>query len=177
MVIKLASGPPQDLLPVSRRLALALLAATSPLASDLRAASAAVAAPLAPSPLCDPCVSTVTSARGQEITLVGTAHISEDSALLVQRVLRQVKPDTVMIELDASRAAKLIGSRPASLKLARSPSDDGTVPAAPAAEPDRAPPFSVGRLAGRVLRGDLEEAKADAVPSRAPPTHEASGRR
>ena len=74
------------------------LLATAPL-SDLRAsasasasASAAAAAAPAralPNALCDSCVSVVQTAR-QEITLVGTAHISADSALLVQRVLRQV---------------------------------------------------------------------------------------
>ena len=90
----------------------------------------------------------------RDITLVGTAHISEDSALLVQQVLRQVRPDTVMVELDASRATKLLAARPDSVRSAA-----GTT----AAEAERAPPFSMGRLAGRVMRGDLQEAKADAV--------------
>ena len=92
------SSSPQPLL--SRRWAvggLSSLLATAPL-SDLRAASASVveaaaparALPIAlPNALCDSCVSVVQTAR-QEITLVGTAHISADSALLVQRVLRQV---------------------------------------------------------------------------------------
>ena len=87
---------------VSRRWAvggLSSLLATAPL-SDLRAASASVAEAAAPAralpialpnALCDSCVSVVQTAR-QEITLVGTAHISADSALLVQRVLRQVTP-------------------------------------------------------------------------------------
>mgnify|MGYP004179363637 CR=1 FL=1 len=74
------------------------LLATAPL-SDLRAASASVAEVAAPAialpnALCDSCVSVVQTAR-QEITLVGTAHISADSALLVQRVLRQVKPGCI----------------------------------------------------------------------------------
>ena len=138
------------------------LLATAPL-SDLRAASASVAEVAAPAialpnALCDSCVSVVQTAR-QEITLVGTAHISADSALLVQRVLRQVKPDTVMIELDASRAGKLIAKKPSA--------GAGAEAGAGAAgdEAGRAPPSSIGRLAGRVLRGkvDLQEAKADAV--------------
>lgn len=104
-----------------------------------------------PNVLCDSCVSVVQTAR-QEITLVGTAHISEDSAVLVQRVLRQVQPDTVMIELDASRAAKLLGA------MGRTQTQN----AAAGDTADRAPP-TIGRLAGRVLRGDLQEAKADAV--------------
>ena len=71
----------------------------------------------------------------------------------------QVKPDTVMIELDASRAGKLIAKKPSA--------GAGAEAGAGAAgdEAGRAPPSSIGRLAGRVLRGkvDLQEAKADAV--------------
>ena len=88
------SSSPQPLL--SRRWAVGGLSgflASAPL-SDLRAASASTAEAVAPAralpnALCDSCVSVVQTAR-QEITLVGTAHISADSALLVQRVLRQV---------------------------------------------------------------------------------------
>jgi len=162
------SGSPQPLL--SRRWAvggLSGLLATAPL-SDLRAASASTveaAAPARalPNALCDSCVSVLQTAR-QEITLVGTAHISADSALLVQRVLRQVKPDTVMIELDSSRAGKLIPKRPsagASAEAGAGTSGGG----ASGDEAGRAPPSSIGRLAGRVLRGkvDLQDAKADAV--------------
>ena len=127
------------------------------------------------SPLCDPCVTTVQSARGQEITLVGTAHISEDSAELVSRVIRSEKPDVVMIELDASRAAKLIGRASPSLKIVRPDgslertrsADVAAAPSALAAPPAAAPPptstFGIGRVAGRMLQGDLEDAKAEAV--------------
>ena len=78
---------------------------------------------------------------------MGTAHISADSALLVQRVLRQVKPDTVMIELDASRAGKLLAKRPSA------GAGDAAAAAAGGGGGDdagRAPPSSIGRLAGRV---------------------------
>ena len=127
------------------------LLATAPL-STLRAASASTAEAAAPAralpnALCDSSVSVVQTAR-QEITLVGTAHISADSALLVQRVLRQVKPDTVMIELDASRAGKLLAKRPSA------GAGDAAAAAAGGGGGDdagRAPPSSIGRLAGRVL--------------------------
>ena len=126
------------------------LLATAPL-STLRAASASTAEAAAPAralpnALCDSSVSVVQTAR-QEITLVGTAHISADSALLVQRVLRQVKPDTVMIELDASRAGKLLAKRPSA------GAGDAAAAAAGGGGGDdagRAPPSSIGRLAGRV---------------------------
>ena len=94
----------------------------------------------------------VRSAKGQEITLVGTAHISEDSATLVQRVIETVRPDVVMIELDASRAAKLIGARPPTLRLMEPPKDNPT-----------AQPYGIGQVAGRVLRGDMREAGTEAV--------------
>ena len=146
------SSSPQPLL--SRRWAvggLSGLLATAPL-SSLRAASASTveaAAPARalPNALCDSSVSVVQTAR-QEITLVGTAHISADSALLVQRVLRQVKPDTVMIELDASRAGKLLAKRPSV-----GAGDEAAAGAGGGGGDDagRAPPSSIGRLAGRVL--------------------------
>ena len=56
----------------------------------------------APNPLCDPLVSQLKGPDGKEVYLVGTAHISQESAALVRNVIRAVKPDTVMIELDAS---------------------------------------------------------------------------
>ena len=129
-------------------------------------------------PLCDPCVTTVKSARGQDVTLVGTAHISEDSASLVSAVIRDVQPDVVMIELDQTRAAKLIGRASSSLKLidperARMRGEDPTSAAVATSQPitaQRAPQpdattttYGIGRVAGRVIRGDLEEAKAEAV--------------
>eukprot|EP00898_Chlorokybus_atmophyticus_P002212 jgi/Chlat1/2992/Chrsp2S04707 len=44
---------------------------------------------------------------GTEIYLVGTAHVSQKSADEVREVIRRVKPDVVMVELDAQRAAEL----------------------------------------------------------------------
>ena len=44
---------------------------------------------------------------GKEIFLIGTAHISEESAELVRNVIKKVKPDVVMIELDPKRLGKL----------------------------------------------------------------------
>ena len=81
----------------------------------------------------------------------------------------QVKPDTVMIELDASRAGKLIAKKPSAGTGAEAGAGAGAGAGggggAAGDEAGRAPPSSIGRLAGRVLRGkvDLQEAKADAV--------------
>jgi pheromone shutdown-related protein TraB len=41
--------------------------------------------------------------EGKEITLVGTAHVSQESADLVNRVIEEIKPDTVCVELCQSR--------------------------------------------------------------------------
>ena len=41
--------------------------------------------------------------EGKEITLVGTAHVSKESADLVSQVIEETKPDTVCVELCQSR--------------------------------------------------------------------------
>jgi pheromone shutdown-related protein TraB len=41
--------------------------------------------------------------EGKEITLIGTAHISKESADLVSQVIEETKPDTVCVELCQSR--------------------------------------------------------------------------
>jgi hypothetical protein len=113
-------------------------------------------------PLCDACVSQVRSASGQEITIVGTAHISEDSAVLVRRVIRELQPDTVMIELDPSRAGRLMQRR----STQTADADASTVAAAPppagGGEASK-PAFGMGQVVGRIFKGDLEEASTQAV--------------
>ena len=44
---------------------------------------------------------------GQCVTLIGTAHLSERSNQQVERLMAQLQPDAVMIELDPSRLARL----------------------------------------------------------------------
>nr|KYP74916.1 hypothetical protein KK1_007611 [Cajanus cajan] len=39
----------------------------------------------------------------ESIWLLGTTHVSEDSALQVERVVRALKPDNVVVELCRSR--------------------------------------------------------------------------
>lgn len=45
--------------------------------------------------------------EGREIVLVGTAHVSMESALLVERVIEEESPDTVCVELCRSRYQSL----------------------------------------------------------------------
>ena len=52
---------------------------------------------------CDDGISSFRSPDGCSITMIGTAHVSELSALLVQRTIKKLQPDVVMIELDANR--------------------------------------------------------------------------
>ena len=47
----------------------------------------------------------------KDIILIGTAHISEESANLVRRTVRTIKPDLVMIELDLKRIGKFDDDR------------------------------------------------------------------
>ena len=58
-------------------------------------------------PDCPSSVVHLENKEGREVTLIGTAHISEDSVALVRRTIRNVRPDTVMIELDQKRVGKL----------------------------------------------------------------------
>ncbi|KAG5186790.1 hypothetical protein JKP88DRAFT_179324 [Tribonema minus] len=61
--------------------------------------------------LCDDAVSHLT-VNGRNVYIVGTAHISEKSASLVKGVIRYVRPEVVMIELDRSRLPMLTKEGP-----------------------------------------------------------------
>lgn len=43
--------------------------------------------------------------------MIGTAHISEESANLVRRTIKKVQPDVVMIELDPKRIGRVAGNQ------------------------------------------------------------------
>lgn len=45
----------------------------------------------------------VVTVEGKKLILVGTAHVSRESAELVKRIIEQEKPDRVCVELDARR--------------------------------------------------------------------------
>jgi len=62
-------------------------------------------------PDCDQAVShLVDKATGREIYLIGTAHISNVSAALVDATIRAVNPSLIAVELDASRLRGLADS-------------------------------------------------------------------
>ncbi len=44
------------------------------------------------------------------ITLIGTAHVSKKSALIVEETIRQLKPDNVCIELDENRYENIVNN-------------------------------------------------------------------
>lgn len=48
---------------------------------------------------------------GKLITLVGTAHISQESVATVTRIIRDLEPDTVCVELDEQRYQSLINQK------------------------------------------------------------------
>lgn len=58
-------------------------------------------------PQCDQAVDMLTGVDGRRIFLCGTAHISAESAALVRDLIRSVKPNTVMVELDRARLESL----------------------------------------------------------------------
>lgn len=45
--------------------------------------------------------------NGKEITLIGTAHVSRESAIQVEEMIREIKPDNVCIELDEGRYSSI----------------------------------------------------------------------
>ena len=56
---------------------------------------------------CSDSVSVFQDRAGREIVVIGTAHISEESVAVVRRTIQTIQPDTVMIELDPKRVAKV----------------------------------------------------------------------
>eukprot|EP00903_Cladosiphon_okamuranus_P013442 g12520.t1 len=59
--------------------------------------------------LCDDAVSYLYNpTKNSEIWIVGTAHISNSSATLVENTIREIKPQVVMVELDAQRVGSFL---------------------------------------------------------------------
>jgi len=92
---------------------------------------------------CDQAVSRLLNANtGQEVYIVGTAHISAVSAELVRDTIRLVRPNKIMVELDSQRVKK------------RAPVSSS---ATTGASPDTPPPSSLWDLvkAGNLLHTTL----------------------
>ena len=66
-------------------------------------------------PECSDEVAVLKGPGGREVVIIGTAHISEDSVTLVRKIVRELQPDTVMIELDPKRLGR-VGSEGESLE-------------------------------------------------------------
>ena len=138
--------------PLARRGLLSLaIGASSTLAPTRQALGASVtlaparqALSLAPA-LCSPLVATLRSPTSATLALVGTAHISNESANLVRDVIQQVRPDTVMVELDERRASRLVR------RDARG---------APPPDPQ---PYSLAAVFRRLVRLDFDAAGSNAV--------------
>lgn len=60
---------------------------------------------------CSDNVAILSNRKGKDVIMVGTAHISEESAELVRRAVRDTKPDVVTIELDKKRLGKVDNSK------------------------------------------------------------------
>ena len=72
-------------------------------ANKAEAATTSATPPVGAS-ICDDAISHLRDPKtGKEIYLIGTAHISNASAQLVRTTIREIKPQTVMLELDEGR--------------------------------------------------------------------------
>ena len=104
-------------------------------------------------PLCDLTVSAFR--KGDRIVyLIGTAHISEDSAKLVGKVVRKVQPNAVFVELDAKR-----------VKMGMKNSNEEDVEAVKRKSDELDPPPSISNKKAKLfdLKGKATEAAGQAV--------------
>lgn len=71
------------------------------------------------SAVCDPTVLSL-SKGSRVLHIVGTAHVSSESADLAGRVVREAKPDAVFVELDATRLSRAFqgGIPPPGIRIA-----------------------------------------------------------
>ena len=61
--------------------------------------------PIVSKTLCDPSVSTWTK-RDRTVHILGTAHISSSSAELAGKMVREIQPNVVFVELDKKRVSR-----------------------------------------------------------------------
>ena len=67
-------------------------------------------APISTQSTCDPSVSVWTEpGTGRRVYILGTAHISAESAVLAGEVVKDVRPEAVFVELDAKRVQRASG--------------------------------------------------------------------
>ncbi|KAM3573575.1 hypothetical protein VYU27_004485 [Nannochloropsis oceanica] len=78
---------------------------------------------------------------GQDIYMIGTAHISNESAILVRSTIRALRPQTVMLELDASRIGRLASADNSTSVPPSSPSASTTITASSATQDPSLPPI------------------------------------
>lgn len=81
--------------------------AFAPVVTHVRVASALTAGITKESDPKGTVVELVNSETGQQVTLIGTAHLSQQSNDQVKYIINKVKPDVVMIELDPSRLERI----------------------------------------------------------------------
>lgn len=128
---------------------------------EITTAAVTIASPLVSTPenaasnaLCDPTVS-ILQRGSRTLYLLGTAHISADSAQLAGRLVRQVKPQAVFVELDAKRIGRA--------KMGPPPSSSSDAPLSPALEGATQPTSTaLASSSGSAEAGDA--APATAIP-------------
>src|SRR5210317_378349 len=74
-------------------------------AESTRTSTTTTRSPIVSKTLCDPSVSTWTK-RDRTVHILGTAHISSSSAELAGKMVREIQPNVVFVELDKKRVSR-----------------------------------------------------------------------
>lgn len=114
-------------------------------------------------PECSDSIIVLKSSSGRDVTLIGTAHISEESAKLVRRTVQTVEPDLVMIELDRKRVDKATDPSTFAANGIELPADQQQAMQADASKPkERVSLFDQVRnaIVGPIVRGAQQAAGA-----------------
>lgn len=73
--------------------------------STISTSTTTTRSPIVSKTLCDPSVSTWTK-RDRTVHILGTAHISKESAELAGKMVREIQPNVVFVELDKKRVSR-----------------------------------------------------------------------
>ena len=164
VVLELACGlAPSGLgSPLHRRDILGLGTASCVLGLPLPANPAASSPSQFASPrLCDEAVTRLSDGRA-DVFLIGTAHISNLSARLVATLIDEVRPDLIMLELDAKRVKQPPGGSPTSAYAAAPSALVAAGASRDSAAPDGQGPLAAlgGWAVGSALRGLYSQSEA-----------------
>lgn len=95
-------------------------------ANESTSSTTTTRSPIVSKTLCDPSVSTWTK-RDRTVHILGTAHISSSSAELAGKMVREIQPNVVFVELDKKRVSRAgIGGATSGLSTQSSSSNESS---------------------------------------------------